>query len=55
LFKNQRLPAEVALTSKEPIKIVEKLNINSRCNTIYQKLISTLADIALQTVKKIRK
>jgi hypothetical protein len=39
---------------KEPIKIVEKLSVNSRCNTIYQKLISTPADIALQTVKKIK-
>jgi len=48
-----------ALKSKEPTKIVEKLSVNSRCNSIYkkrkynpQKVISTPMDIALQTVKK---
>ena len=40
-----------ALISKEPTKIVEKLSVNSRCNSIYKKLVSTPADISLQTVK----
>ncbi len=30
-----------ALILKEPTKIVDKLSVNSRCNSIYKKLIST--------------
>ena len=40
-----------ALILKESTKIVEKLSVNSRCNSIYKKLVSTPVDIALQTGK----
>ena len=39
--------------SKESTKIVKKLSVISRCNSIYKKLVSTSVDIALQTVKKV--
>ena len=39
------------LISKEPTKIVEKLSVNSRYNSIYKKLSSTPLDISIQTVK----
>jgi hypothetical protein len=41
-----------ALILNDPTKIVEKLSVNSRCNNINKKLISSPVDIALQTVKK---
>ena len=47
-----------AMIINKPTKIVEKLNVNSRCNRIYKNgiitpitLISTPMDISLQTVK----
>jgi len=47
-----------ALKSKEPTKIVEKLSVNSRCNSIYkkrkynpQKVISTPFVLVVKPIK----
>ena len=40
-----------ALISKEPSIIVEKLSVNSRCSSIYKKIVSRPVNFSLLTVK----
>jgi len=52
LLTSYRKNSREAPISKEPTKIVEKLSVNSRCNSISKKPVSTPVDVSLQTVKK---